>query len=93
MERNQHGQCEHEDVGTQVQPASVRISSLKDERQQSVNVFVANEKDILDDFKYWWQKKNRENPAEYPATLTVGEWEEQFRSWVNCGCGQHDDEM
>ena len=40
--------------------------------------FVAKEKEMLDKFLVFWQKKHEEDQEMFPKELPEGEWSEQF---------------
>ena len=47
-----------------------------------VGMFLFIEGKNLWAFKLYWERMNTENPLDYPAEMTEGEWHEQYLSFV-----------
>jgi len=49
--------------------------------QRTVDDWLAAEKGRLDEFAHWWKHNQPIKPEEFPATMPLGEWDEQYRCW------------
>lgn len=49
-----------------------------------LGVWIAAEKERLDTFAAWWFAGTQgDQPNAFPYTLPEGEWDEQYRTWVD----------
>jgi hypothetical protein len=45
--------------------------------------WVNAEKLRLDRFAEWWRGEQKRQPDSFPAKMPDGEWDEQYRGWVD----------
>lgn len=50
-------------------------------REWSVEEWTEAERAGVDDFVRWWQHNHTRSAEEFPATLPLGEWDEQYRCY------------
>lgn len=53
---------------------------MPDVHEISLDAYVARLRDELETFAANWSAQNRVNPEEWPAFLSVADWDEQFLS-------------
>lgn len=49
----------------------------------TLNEYVESQKKNLDEFKKRWENGQQSNPLDFPSTMVIGDWDEQFYVFVN----------
>lgn len=48
----------------------------------TIQKYVKEQRKLLDKFEQFWEKRSLRKPDMYPPDLPIGDWEEQFHSFV-----------